>query len=86
MTDLVMMGTIISRAQTAPISPPMPMRSVEVKSKHADTHNSPSTFALEVRISARMISQKGTADMRGENIIRRNDLCNGNHVNSSVLR
>lgn len=73
-----MIGTMSPLAQTCPISPPIPMRSVMVKSKQPETHNSPRTLALEVRISARMMSQNGTGARIGEKMIRRRELRKGN--------
>jgi hypothetical protein len=75
LTHLVMMGTMSTRAHdSSNSSPPIPNRFVEVKSRQPATQTSPSTFALEVRMSARMMSEKGTGEYSGERIVRRRDL------------
>jgi hypothetical protein len=64
---LVMNGTIQSRAHPSPSRPKL---SDSVKRTQPDTQTSPMTLALEVRISARIMSENGTWEFRDDNIIR----------------
>lgn len=59
-----MTGTMKTRAHPAPgsDSPPSPNFSVTVNNKHPETHTSPKTLADDVRISARIMSEKGTGE------------------------